>query len=63
VLPPGDGLPVRLRQGREDSLGLIEWRRARLLGLATPALARQGSRAACTSAGRRTPKVLLIPTT
>src|SRR5215510_8597976 len=41
VLPPGDGPPALCRQGREDSLGLIQRRRARLLGLAAPARTRR----------------------
>ena len=34
VLAPGDGLPAFRRQARQDGLGLIEGRRASLLGLA-----------------------------
>src|SRR5215471_3474354 len=36
VLAPGDRLPAVLWQGREDGLGRIQRRRARLLGLAAP---------------------------
>ena len=64
VLAPGEGLPAVLRQGCEDDLGRIPQRWARLLRLATPARTRrQRGTAAGTSAGRRTPKVRLIPTT
>src|SRR5215470_3383208 len=41
VLPPGDGLPAVLWQDREDRLGLIQRRWARLLGLATPSRMRR----------------------
>ena len=65
VLPPGDGLPAVRRQGREDGLRLVERGWARLLGLAASRVGAPAapSAAARTSAGRRTPKVLLIPTT
>jgi hypothetical protein len=42
VLAPGDRLPAVLWQGREDGLGRIQRRRARLLGLAAPPRVRRG---------------------
>jgi hypothetical protein len=41
VGPPGEGLPALCQQGLEDSLGLLQRRRARLLGLAAPARTRR----------------------
>jgi hypothetical protein len=64
VLTPGDRLPVGLWQGLEDGFGRIEGWRAGLLGLAT-ALGpwRRYARCGMDPSGRRTPKVLLMPTT
>src|SRR5215813_13343094 len=47
MLTPGDGLPALSRQGLEDSLGLIQRRRARLLGLATALRAQWGHERGC----------------